>query len=105
MFTIREYLARLRVMVVLGLERSYEFKKYSLKLFKDVLVFAGSLPLVDMPAASNLDVLRLARSYRHFPSDLASALDEMIDFASPYSSAVRVRLLMEYEKMTEALSG
>ena len=105
MFTIREYLARLRVMVVLSLERPYYFKKYTLKLFKDVLVFNGALPLADMPAASNRDVLEMVQLYHRFPADLTALLDEMIDFKSPYSRAVRVRLLMECEKMTATLSG
>jgi hypothetical protein len=103
MFTIREYLARLRVMVVQSLERPYEFKKYSLKLFKDVLVASGSIPLAQMTATTNSDVVTRMRDYHRFPDGLTSALELVTDFAASYPVAVRVAMLMEYETIVSSL--
>jgi hypothetical protein len=103
MFTIREYLARLRVMVVYGGERSYEFKKYSLKLLRDILVYTGELPLLSMAHASNHDVLELITRSHHFPTSLHSGLDSLLDLTTPCTVPERVRLLMEYEKLIPAL--
>jgi hypothetical protein len=103
MFTIREYLARLRVMVVRGGERSYEFKKYSVKLLRDILVYTGELPLLDMPHASNYDVLQLITRSRRFPASLRPALDSLLDLTIACTVSERAQLLMEYEKLTQAL--
>lgn len=103
MFTIREYLTRLRVMVVQGLERPFEFKKYSLKFFKDVLVAAGALPLAEMADVTNCDVVDSMRCYYRFPNSLLPALDEITDLASRPSLAVRAALLTQYEAIALAL--
>lgn len=102
-FTIREYLARLRVMVVCRGERSYEFKKYSLKLLRDILVYTGELPLLDMPHTSNRDVLELVIRSHFFSTSLHPVLESLLDLTTPCTPPERVQLLMEFEKLTHAL--
>ena len=66
MFTICEYLGRLRVMATRGGEPTHVFKKYCVKLLVDGLVDDGRLPLVDMSGTSSADILELAEAIYRF---------------------------------------
>ena len=69
MFTIREYLGRLRVMATRGGEPTHAFKKYCVKLLMDVLVHDGRLPLVEMSGTSSADILELAEALYRFDAE------------------------------------
>ena len=104
MFTIREYLARLRIMTVQGDAKSFAFKKYSLKLFKDVLVYTETLHLRDMTAATNEKVLSMIDEKWKFREPAASALRTMADYSTPDTRDRQAALLDEYERIVEAIS-
>jgi hypothetical protein len=102
LFTIREYLQRLRVMVVVGAPSSFELKKYTLKLLKDLLVYEGALPIHDMPWTSNERVLEIVRRRYQLDSALESTLCTLTDYSRSYGREEGATLLWKLEHMVEA---
>lgn len=100
-FTIREYLARLRVMAVQGIDDAI-FKKYSLKLFKDILAFTGDLSLRQMVCISNADTVTRIRSAYGFEVATDALLSTIARYGEAYTPTERVALVLEYERMVEA---
>lgn len=97
-FTIREYLARLRVMVTLGSESVFAFKKYTLKLLRDVLAFTGDLSLADLAATSNREIA--ARAIAAWPALAAAELPDvatLTDLSRGLSDAEQHALLESVE--------
>jgi hypothetical protein len=103
-FTIREYLARLRVMAVGADSSAIAFKKYTMKFLKDALVYAGHLPLDDMPTTPNADIVRLACEsgmLRTAPSQ--SFVAQLDDYNSPMAATARAAMVMHLEAIYDAL--
>lgn len=93
MFTIREYVCRLRVMAVRGGEPTHTFKKYCTKLLKDVLVHAALLPLTDMAGTSNAEVVKLFdAAYRPGPAE-QDLLIRLLDPDDPFGPRERTLAL------------
>ena len=103
LFTIREYLARIRVMAIQAREQPFEFKKYSVKFFRDILMYCDQLPLAEMATTPNREVLaRIARVHAFSPV-CVNLLASMTDWNSEYSTEEKMYLLGEYEQMVDSI--
>lgn len=103
MFTIREYVSRLRVMAVRGCEPAYTFKKYCAKLLKDVLVYDGRLALADMPWTSNADTVKLVDgAYLLEPAE-QDLLLRLLDLDNSFGPRERATVLGACERLVEDL--
>jgi hypothetical protein len=102
LFTIREYLQRLRVMAIVGSAASFEFKKYTLKLLKDILVLVEVLPVGDMPTTPNADIVRMAQERFDFPKIIEARFVELTDYARNFGPEDEAAVLVEVEKIVAA---
>ena len=101
--TIREYLSRLRIMPIQSPEDSRMFKKYSLKLFKDLLLFEGTIPLIEMTTLDN-ERARQAIGDRHtFSRGAADALSKITNLETNFTSTEVASLLYDYEQIVERI--
>lgn len=98
-FTIREYLARLRVMVVLRPESPFSFKKYTVKLLRDVLTYSEHLPLARLAHTSNQDIVELAADAWPMLAEGLPNFGELADFSTHLSSAQQFEILKRLEQL------
>jgi hypothetical protein len=105
MFTIREYLGRLRVMATQGERRAFEFKKYSLKYLKDVLVYEGILRLHEMVHTSNATVIKLFRESYETTAELQEILATITDYSSAFTILQKATLLTVLEALYDSLES
>ncbi|MDK3257013.1 hypothetical protein [Blastococcus capsensis] len=102
-FTVREYLSRLRSMTLQGEPAPFHFKKYSLKLLKDVLLLAGRLDPQCMAHVSNQDVLDDARQMYAFGEEVDAALTSITDFSRSYSPREKAVILAQLEELVRGV--
>jgi hypothetical protein len=103
MYTIREYVGRLRVMAVRGAEPTHSFKRYSLKLLKDVLVYDAVLPLAAMPSTCNAEVVRLTEVTYALRADALELLTRLVDLDDPFGARERAVILGACEALVQSL--
>jgi len=103
LFTMREYLSRLRVMVVQSPHDTERFKRYSTKLFKDVLVYSGARSFETMSEITIAGACEGITQYHGFSEDSLKALSGVADYESPYSMAEMCNLLNDYEQIMDRI--
>ncbi len=101
MVTIREYLSRLRVMGALSPDDTQEFKKYSLKMFKDILLFEGITELSRISKLDNNTTVTKVSNRFEMSTDARDALGSIADYGHVFSQSQVAALLTEYEKIVE----
>ncbi len=101
MITVREYLSRLRVMAALSPEDTQEFKKYSLKMFKDILLFEGIVELSQISRLDNASTIDNVANRFDMDTDARDALGSLSDYDHIFSPSQLAALLTEYEKIVE----
>jgi probable phosphoglycerate mutase len=101
MITVREYLSRLRVMAALSPEDTQEFKKYSLKMFKDILLFEGITELSQISRLDNASTINKVSNRFDMGTDARDALDLLADYEHTFSPSQVAALLTEYEMIVE----
>ena len=99
--TIREYLSRLRVMAAQSPNDTLLFKKYSLKLFKDVLLYLGLAPLKDMAKITNAEVRKGIIGFHSFSDVSNKALKAITDYEHNFSQEELASLLDDFEKIVQ----
>lgn len=99
--TMREYLSRLRVMPIQNSSDTLQFKKYSLKLFKDLLVYSGVESFHEMSGINN-DIARTkVQSLHEFSSESQGALKQITDYEKNFTKEEMAHLLCDYELIIE----
>lgn len=99
--TMREYLSRLRIMPIQNPDDPLTFKKYSLKLFKDLLVYYGLEPFQDMSKITNDAAKLKVQECHEFSSESKDALSKIADYQNPFTRDEMVYLLCDYELIIE----
>lgn len=99
LFTVREYLQRLRVIAILGSGAAFEFKKYLIKLFLDVLVLDDVLKVSSVPRTSNVAIVELAARHFAFPQALQGHLHKLTDYSTTFSVEEETALLLAVESV------
>jgi hypothetical protein len=99
LITIREYLSRLRVMAAQSPNDTMQFKKYSLKLFKDILLYLGTIPLNDIPRLNNATAKNKIAELYQFSNESNKALEAITDYEHNFSQEELATLLNDYEKI------
>lgn len=103
LFTIREYLSRLRVMVSQSPDNTQQFKKYSTKFFKDTLIYTGNIPFEHMTSISNLDACEAIANVYAFSKESMTALSKTIDYETNFTLSEMCHLLYDYEQIVDRL--
>jgi len=103
--TVREYLSRLRVMAAQSPSDTQKFKKYSLKLFKDILLYKGIIPLENITSITNESAYNKILQHYTFTKESTSALKEITDYEKPYSENQLATLLQDYEAIIKEISN
>lgn len=103
MITIREYLSRLRVMAAQSPDETLSFKKYSLKLFKDLLAYDGAIPMNEISKIDNAKSYNEILKIRHFSDTSLKALSKVIDYEHDFTAIDMASLLQEYEEMVDGV--
>ena len=101
--TIREYLSRLRVMAIQQTNDTLAFKKYSLKLFKDVLVYASIEKAENISRITNKSAVQTIQQLHSFSAGSLTALTSIAEYDKNYTREEMVRLLTDYESIIERL--
>jgi broad specificity phosphatase PhoE len=101
--TIREYLSRLRVMAVQEVNDTLRFKKYSLKLFKDLMVYNGAVPFRDISKITNDEARDQIQSVHGFAPESVGALSRISDYTHNFGREEMARLLCDYETIIEGV--
>jgi len=101
--TIREYLSRLRVMAAQSPENTLQFRKYSLKLFKDLLIYDGAVPINQITKLNNGLAKQNILAKRVVSAEATDALTAIDSYDQPFSQRQMAALLSEYEVMVEEL--
>ena len=101
LITIREYLSRLRVMAAQSPNDTLQFKKYSLKLFKDILLYFELSPLKDMAKMTNLETCKNIMNLYKFNDSSLEALDTITDYEHNFTKEELASLLDDYEKIVQ----
>ncbi len=101
--TIREYLSRLRVMAARSPNDTLQFKKYSLKLFKDVLLYLELASLKDIATMTNVEARKGIMSFHRFSSTSKNALKAITDYEHNFSQAELAPLLDDCEKIVQRI--
>lgn len=101
--TIREYLSRLRVMASQHPDNTLAFKKYSLKLFKDILVYIGKKKAIDIAKITNSVASDEIQKNHTFNYESKKALMLINDFTHTFSNNEMAYLLCDYEIIVEEL--
>lgn len=97
-FTIREYLSRLRVMAMQKETTAFEFKKYAVKLLRDALAVTGGIDMGDMVSLDNAAVIAKART--DFGLDRwcgESAVAALCDYSDRPTPAEKALVLLALE--------
>lgn len=103
LFTMREYLSRLRVMAALSPEHTLKFKKYSTKLFKDILIYAGLRPFEAMTTMSNSEACDGIMQAHGFSTKSRRALERVTDYESHFTVDEMSHLLDDYEQIIDRI--
>lgn len=103
LITIREYLSRLRIMAAQLPKDTLKFKKYSAKLFKDILIYYGDIPLRDMSKASNIEVCERIIAQHAFSNKSKVALASIADYEQNFTQEEMAALLSDYEQIVERI--
>lgn len=99
--TMREYLSRLRVMAIQSPDDTLKFKKYSLKLFKDLLVYYDVRPFREMSKITN-DAARIEiQNHDDFSNESKEALSHITDYERNFTREEMAHLLCDYERIIE----
>ncbi len=101
--TIREYLSRLRVMAIQQTNDTLGFKKYSLKLFKDTLVYIGEKKPEAISAITNDTAKEAIQHIYPFGDGSTKALDDITNYDKNYTREEMAYLLTDYENIIERL--
>jgi len=99
--TMREYLSRLRVMAIQSPNDTLKFKKYSLKLFKDLLVYYGEEPFKEMSVITNDAARTKIQAMHKFSVESKEALKGVTDYGTNFGREEMVHLLCDYELIIE----
>ncbi len=101
--TIREYLSRLRVMAIQQTNDTLGFKKYSLKLFKDVLVYLGEERAENISRITNSSAQDDIKRIHSFSEGSLAALADVTRYDKNYTREEMAHLLTDYENIVERL--
>lgn len=97
--TIREYLSRLRIMAAFSPNDTMQFKKYSLKMFKDILVYLDDTDLRDISNITNSDAQKMIGEVHAFSDKSSKALGVITDYEHNFTKDEIASLLDDYEKI------
>ncbi len=100
-FTLREYLSRLRIMATHSPNDTLKFKKYSLKLLKDILVFRGAIDPSELVGLNYDKTLEYSLKKFKFNEQSLLAIKKIIDFDTNYSKKEMASLLYDYESIVD----
>lgn len=103
LITIREYLSRLRVMAIQEANDTLRFKKYSTKLFKDILVYYGVESFMEIAKITNRHGVEKIQSLHEFSAHSKAALAEITDYSRLCSPEDMAALLYDYEQLIERM--
>lgn len=103
LITAREYLSRLRVMAIQEINDTLRFKKYSLKLFKDILIYYGEEPFLEMAKITNDKVSKDILTHHDFSPQSRDALEAITDYSKNFSREEMAYLLYDYEQIIERM--
>lgn len=102
-FTSREYLSKLRIMATRSPLDTLNFKKYSLKLFKDILVLDNLVDLEDLHNCSYEDAAKFMKNNHTFSNKSSKALTYLCNFNHNYSKEDMAYLLYDYENIVNEI--
>lgn len=80
-----------------------KFKKYSLKLFKDMALYTGAVPLDDMARMDNGEAQAVIGEMHDFSEQSQEALEKITDYDHNFTQQEMASLLCEYETMVEKI--
>lgn len=103
LITAREYLSRLRVMPIKSPNDTFGFKKYSLKLFKDILAYDGTVALKDISKIDNVESYKKMLQRYKFSGTSQEALSKIVDYQHNFTQVEMAALLQEYEQIIDGL--
>lgn len=101
LITIREYLSRLRVMAAQSPNDTLQFKRYSLKLFKDVLLYIGDIPLTGMTKLDNARTSERITVLYSFSNLSKESLKSITDYEHNLTNKELSALLNDYEQLIQ----
>lgn len=101
--TVREYLSRLRIMAIQSPDDTLSFKKYSLKMFKDLMVYRGSVPYRDISKITNDAALADALATYRFRALSRTAIPHVTQYEEHFSREEMASLLCDYEVIIESV--
>ncbi len=102
LLTIREYLSRLRVMAAQSPNDTMQFKKYSLKFFKDILLYTERVQFRKITALNNEMARTMIEEVHNFSDASKLALVSITDYEHNYSEQELANLLYDYEQLVKA---
>lgn len=103
--TAREYISRLRVMAAQSPNNTQKFKKYSLKLFKDVLLYKGIIRLEDITSITNESAYNKILQLHAFSTESIAAFKQITDYEKHYNKTQLAALLQDYEVIIKEISN
>jgi hypothetical protein len=101
-FTIREYLSRLRIMATHNPNDTLRFKKYSLKLLKDILIYKGVISLDEISQVTYEDTYKKTKNSFNFDSKTNLIFSKITDFSSNFTKEDMATLLSNYESIVHS---
>jgi hypothetical protein len=101
LFTIKEYLSRLRIMAIRNPNDSLKFKKYSLKLLMDILVFHGNITPEKLVDLSYEKTIEQSKIFLSFSKKSINYLEQLNDFSEKFTPNQMISLLSEYESIVD----
>jgi len=102
-FTIREYLSRLRIMATHNPNDTFRFKKYSLKLLKDLLIYSGSVELDKIVSLNYTQTLLCSLKFFNFCPESNTIIGDILFFDKNYTKNDMANLLCDYEDIVEKI--
>lgn len=99
LITIREYLSRLRVMAAFSPNDTMQFKKYSLKMFKDIIVYLEKIDIQKISKLSNNDAQKMISELHVFSDSSKKALNSITDYERNFTKEELASLLHDYEEI------
>lgn len=103
LLTIREYLSRLRVMAAFSPNDTMQFKKYSLKMFKDILVYLEKIDIQKISKLSNNDAQKMINELHVFSDGSKKALNSITDYEHNFTKEELASLLHDYEEIVHGV--
>lgn len=103
LLTLREYLSRLRIMAAYSPNDTMQFKKYSLKLFKDLLVYRNQANMRDISKLTNSEAQKMIKELHAFSSISATALNSITDYEHNFTDDELASLLNDYEELLQGV--